>query len=261
MADTKMKNIAAVDLLEESSGLENVVVETMGGLKRLPVSQIKGSGGGAGFDLMGKKIAIVTVLTGGELVDWEDTALTPKGQPTFEDVFGSSENFNQANVYRTNCTVTDDGVDSVYVFYGFYSTTESSWLLCLPEASMNTEEFAKVASIKVGVQLVSSATFAELQEIKETRPITAIVRDDYSTKERPSHPVYIYSAIDYSVISSLVQEALPPEAQNKDLIILLMSTLSSEVEKDLGVILLVLFEDGTEETPVLGTVLLENFGG
>ena len=55
MADTKIKNIIAVDVLEDSNEQENVMVEFQGGLKRLPISKIKGSGGsgssGAGLDL------------------------------------------------------------------------------------------------------------------------------------------------------------------------------------------------------------------
>lgn len=59
-----IKNITTVDLIEESTGEENVVSEVNGTLKRLPVSQIKGSGGGAGFDIIGIATPTVDPETG-----------------------------------------------------------------------------------------------------------------------------------------------------------------------------------------------------
>ena len=95
MADTKIKNIVTVDVLEDSTNKENILVESQGGLKRLPISKVKGSGGGgAGFDLMGKAGTVVEVVGGGELVEFGDTTLLVSGEPTFEDIFGSGSSLN-----------------------------------------------------------------------------------------------------------------------------------------------------------------------
>jgi len=55
MADTKVKNIARVDVIEEAAGTEKALVEVAGILKRLPIDQIGGGGGGgtgAGADIL-----------------------------------------------------------------------------------------------------------------------------------------------------------------------------------------------------------------
>lgn len=258
MADTKIKNIVTVDMLEDSTNKENILVESQGGLKRLPISKVKGSGGGggAGFDLMGKEASTVVVTGGGELVECEDTEFNPEAEPTFEDIFGTGT-FNQANVYVTNCTLTGMGV---YKVYGYYSSTNSAWAIAVPDAGLTPEDFSSVVTVKTGLDFASSSTFADLLTIKETRPITVVI--SALPKEEPI-PCYLYGSVDHSMMASQAefQTALPEEAQGKNsYIVLVLTPIFPELQKEFGITLLVLFEAGTEQEPVLGTVLLKDFG-
>lgn len=255
MADTKVKNIVTVDVLEDSTNKENILVESQGGLKRLPISKVKGSGGGgsgAGFDIMGKVGSEVVVTTGGELVEWEDTEWTPTGEPTFEEIFGTGT-FDQSNVYKTNCTVVGFGT---YVIYGFYYSSNSAWAVAIPDLDLGTEELSTVATVKMGVIVETSITFAQLQEIKENRPISVLVKSigdglDY----------YFYSSMDKTVMlaseaqdeGKTIQEFLLSEfgIDIGDSDVIMLYCLAQG--KDSVMASLLLWEDGTEEDPVLGT--------
>jgi len=79
MADREIKNIATVNIIEEASGEENLLVEANGLVRRLPSSNFSG-GSGVGIDITGK----FTIPEGGDSEDYTTWDFEMTCSSTFE---------------------------------------------------------------------------------------------------------------------------------------------------------------------------------
>lgn len=243
MADTKLKNITRVDVLEQSSGVEKVLVETEDTLKKLPIDQIKGSGGGAGFDVMGN-LETVFIPNSGELIvmDPIEMELDPQSEPGFNDFFGQGP-FDTNNFYQRFVNITNLGMEAT--LYGYFYSPGDEWAY-----TMDVSDLLEYGEMGYRVSAICPYTYAELLEAQRSRPITGIL--NYSASET----VYLQTIGSFPGAMAKAQfaEILPSEILEAESIIFLLLGRMDNLSNVFGY--LVLYEAGTTSEPVLGTCFI-----